>query len=361
MTTQVFSVVDRSAHQEELERAGEILRRGGLVAFPTETVYGIAVAADLPDAVERLYALKERPRSKPMTVMVADVAPVLERCTDVSATARGLMRRFWPGPLTLVLPAKDGRWTGFRLPDHPLARGLVREAGVPLLVPSANRSGLPPATTAAEVLDQFPSEIDLVIDGGPAICGAASTVVRVDGDEIDVLREGVIPESRLRDPHKATVLFVCHGNTDRSPLAAALLRRHLARQLGVEGDRVEDKGYRILSAGIAARPGKRASVMARRIARAWADRPLDLDDHRSRGLTTEIVESATRIICMEREQREQILAFFPHRERDVMLIDPEGRPVLDPVGQGLEVYERLARRLDAAAQLIALGLVRNIV
>ncbi|MFV1959129.1 MAG: L-threonylcarbamoyladenylate synthase, partial [Planctomycetota bacterium] len=215
MATEVLHVADRNALGDELTRAGVILRRGGLVAFPTETVYGIAVAAHLDDAVERLYRIKRRPRSRPMTLMVADTAPVLERCPGLSATSRRLMQRFWPGPLTLVLQDAEGRWTGFRLPAHPMARGLVREAGVPLQVPSANLSDRPPATTAEEVLAQFPCELDLVIDGGPAEAGIASTVVRVDGDQLDILREGAIGEGRLRDPFRARILFVCRGNTDR--------------------------------------------------------------------------------------------------------------------------------------------------
>ncbi len=359
MPTEVFHLSDRSARHDELRRAGEILRKGGLVAFPTETVYGIAVSADLPEAVERLYELKGRPRTKPMTLMVAEIAPVLERTGDVAGTARSLMRRFWPGPLTLVLPDKEGRLTGFRLPSHPMARGLVREAGVPLLVPSANRSGEPAATTAEEVLRQFPKELDLVIDGGPADGGVASTVVQVVDDTLTVLREGAIPESRLSDPYKATILFVCRGNTDRSPLAAAILRRHLAHLLGVSDDEVESEGYRIISAGLAAREGQPASVFSRRVARAWEDGPLALDGHRAHTLTTEMVESATRIFCMEREQREQILAFFPHRDRDVLLLDPEGQDVKDPAGRSFEAYQRLKRRLDAAATLIATGLVRG--
>ena len=229
----------------------------------------------------------------------------------------------------------------------------------PLLVPSANRSGQPPATTAEQVLEQFPDELDLVIDGGPAEGGVASTVVRVIGDELDVLREGAISETRLRSPHKAVVLFVCHGNTDRSPVAAALLRRQLARQLGVEDAEVDQAGYRIASAGLAAVADKRASVNARRLAREWPEGALDLDSHRSQALTSELVENATRIFCMERDQREQILAFFPDRERDVLLIDPEGRDVRDPVGRPFDEYRRLGRRLDAAATLIAWGLVRN--
>jgi tRNA threonylcarbamoyl adenosine modification protein (Sua5/YciO/YrdC/YwlC family) len=358
MPTEVLHVADRSALREELARAGQVLRRGGLVAFPTETVYGIAVSADCAEAVTRLYALKSRPRTKPMTMMVADTAEVVARCGDLPPIARALMRRFWPGPLTLVVPDASGQVTGFRVPASPLARGLVREAGVPLLVPSANVSGHPPATTAEEVLRQFPDELDIVIDGGPSEGGVASTVVQVVGDRVEVLREGAIPESQLEHFGRAHILFVCRGNTDRSPLAAALLRHRLAQHLGVKQAELEARGYTIHSAGIAAVPGKRASMSARRVGKAWPDGPLDLDGHRSRKLTAELLQDATRIFCMEREQREQILAFYAHRERDVLLVDPEGSDVHDPVGQPIEHYRRLARRLDAAAALIVWGLAR---
>src|SRR5262245_66328655 len=127
MPTEVLRFLDRVALQEELQRAGRILREGGLVAFPTETVYGIAVSALRPDAVERLYALKGRERTKAMTMMLADTGPLFERCPNVPQAARVLMKRFWPGPLTLVIPDGDGRLCGFRLPASPLARGLVRE------------------------------------------------------------------------------------------------------------------------------------------------------------------------------------------------------------------------------------------
>jgi protein-tyrosine phosphatase len=356
MPTEVLRVLDRAAQQEELAKAGRILREGGLVAFPTETVYGIAVSALKPEAVERLYALKGRERTKAMTMMLADTGPLFERCPNVPQAARVLMKRFWPGPLTLVIPDAEGRLCGFRLPASPLARGLVREAGVPLLVPSANLSGQPPATTAEEVLNQLPVGLDLVIDGGPTEGGVASTVVRVTGDQIDVLRVGAIPEARILSPNGATVLFVCQGNTDRSPLAAAILRRHLTQRLGCAEKDLEAKGYRVLSAGVAATEGKRASLNARRVAREWPERPLELEGHLSKKLTADLVDAATRIYCMERAQRDQILAFFPHRERDVMLLDPERRDVQDPEGTGLAEYRRLARRLDAVATLLASGL-----
>jgi len=358
MATEVLRVLDRGALDEELARAGAILRKGGLVAFPTETVYGVAVSAELPEAVERLYELKNRPRNKPMTLMVASTTPVRERCSNIPRAAVDLMKRFWPGPLTLVLPDKAGGLAGFRLPSHPLARGLVRAAGVPLYVPSANLSGNPAPTTAEDVLRDFPDELDMVIDGGPAQGGVASTVVKVVGDDVTVLRAGSVAEWRIRAPRWANILFVCKGNTDRSPLAAAVLRRRLAMQFNCRENELEEKGFRVESAGVAAEDGRRASRKARRVADEMFDPSLNLDDHRSQKLTEELVEQSSRIFCMERDQREQILAFFPHRERDVFLIDPEGGDISDPAGGPYPEFRKLARRLDAAATIVAGSLVQ---
>jgi protein-tyrosine phosphatase len=186
----------------------------------------------------------------------------------------------------------------------------------------------------------------------------ASTVVRVTPAGVDVLRVGAIPEERILAPHGATVLFVCQGNTDRSPLAAAILKRRLAQHLGCPERELESRGYRVWSAGVAAVEGRRASLNARRVAREWPEQPLDLEGHVSKKLSGEMVEAATRVFCMERTHRDQILAFFPHRERDVLLLDPEQRDVPDPEGTGLAEYRRLARRLDAVAALWVGGLVQ---
>lgn len=354
MPTEVVSVTDRSDVAKELARAGEILRRGGLVAFPTETVYGIAVAATLPEAVERLYRVKRRPPTKPMTLMVADASEVRRRCPRVPKVAERLMERFWPGPLTLVLRDAEGRMTGFRWPNHPLALGLVREARVPLFVPSANVSDNPPATTAEGVLREFPHELDLVIDGGSAAGGVPSSVVQVDDDgRVEVLREGAIPESRLLDLSKVSVLFVCTGNTDRSPLLAAALRRQLAMRLGCREDQLARRGFVVRSAGTAAREGEPASERAQRAAAEWPGGPLDVSEHRAQVLSERLIAEATHVFCMERLHRDEILAFYPSRSRDVRLVDPEGHDVDDPAGQPSTVYRRLAARLEAAATLLA--------
>ena len=358
--TEIVCVEDRSDVAAELRRAGEILRRGGLVAFPTETVYGIAVAATIPESVRRLYEIKGRPPNKPMTVMVADVADVRARCPQIPRAAERLIERFWPGPLTLVLRDGSGHMTGFRLPSNPVARGLVREAGVPLLVPSANRSSNPPATTAEGVLREFPEELDLVIDGGPAEGGVPSTVVQVlDDDRIEVLRAGAIPEARILGVSRTVVLFVCTGNTDRSPLAAALLRRRLAERIGCDESALESHGFSVLSAGLDAQEGQKASATALRLAKEWPGGPLDLERHESRKATEALIESATHVFCMERSQLDEILAFFPNRTRDVRLLDPEGNDLKDPAGASAQVFRRLAQRLDPAASLLAGALAPN--
>ena len=149
---------------------------------------------------------------------------------------------------------------------------------------------------------------------------------------------------------------MCAGNTDRSPLAAGLLQRRLDETLGCSEDELEDRGYQVSSAGLAAEEGQRASRRLRRIARELTP-PLDLDEHRARKLTTDLLDKATRVICMERSQRDEILAFFPHRVREILLLDPEGSDIADPAGESMTVYKRLAGRLDAAATLIAGSLV----
>jgi L-threonylcarbamoyladenylate synthase len=182
------------------------LRAGGLVAMPTDTVYGVGVALDAPDGLARLFAAKDRPLDRAIVLLVSD----LEQAAAVgmfSAAARLLAERFWPGGLTLILPqtpnaglpeflTAGAATIGVRLPDHESPRALARALG-PLPVTSANLSGHPEARHAADVLAQLGSRIDLVLDGGPARGGVPSTVVDCSGELPRVLRAGAIAPSRL--------------------------------------------------------------------------------------------------------------------------------------------------------------------
>ena len=194
--------LDPVAPPEDLVReAAAVLARGGLVAFPTETFYGLGARALDAVAVHRLVWVKGRPESKPLLVLVDSVAMVERVAREIPARARGLMQRHWPGPLTLVLPARPelpvevtaaSGTVGVRWSPHPIARALVHELGEPVTAPSANPAGQAAPTTARQVGVYFGDRIDLVIDGGPTAGGAPSTVLDVTVDPPRVLRAGAL-------------------------------------------------------------------------------------------------------------------------------------------------------------------------
>jgi L-threonylcarbamoyladenylate synthase len=201
LVTEVARVDAADPGAESLARAAAVLRGGGLVAFPTETFYGLGAAATDAGAVRRIFHVKGRDETRPLLVLVDSPAMVEAVAVQVTAGARELMARHWPGALTLVLRARDdlpseltaGTGTiGVRLSPHPVARGLVGALGEPVTAPSANRQGAPPAVTAAQVLAAFAGLIDLVVDGGATAGGPPSTVVDVTGDRPRVLRRGAV-------------------------------------------------------------------------------------------------------------------------------------------------------------------------
>ena len=192
-------VVDGEAGRAE---AIEALRRGAIVALPTDTVYGIAVALDAPDGITRLFAAKSRPADRAIALLVADQAQA-ETLGELSPVARALADAFWPGGLTLVLPRRkkiatppelgsDAATVGLRVPDHPAPRALAAAVG-PLPTTSANRSGEPEARDADAIDAALGNAIDLILDGGPAPGGPASTVVDCTGRRPQVLRVGAVP------------------------------------------------------------------------------------------------------------------------------------------------------------------------
>jgi L-threonylcarbamoyladenylate synthase len=189
-----------------LARAARSLRAGRLVAFPTETVYGLGAHALDPEAVGRVFAAKGRPVDNPLIVHVADVDGFERVARSVTPLARELARRFCPGPLTLVLEARPDlpavttgglSTVAVRVPDHPVATALLRAADLPVAAPSANRSGRPSPTTADHVLADLGAAVDVVLDGGPCPVGVESTVVDARGERPVVLREGSITREEL--------------------------------------------------------------------------------------------------------------------------------------------------------------------
>lgn len=201
METAVRKVDAANPDAAAIREAAGVIRAGGLVAFPTETVYGLGADALSADAVARIFAAKGRPSTNPLIVHVADVSEVLNVAAAWPATAAELAARFWPGPLTLVVPKRagvpdivtaTGPTVAVRYPNHAVARALIRAAGVPLAAPSANRSTELSPTRAEHVLKSLNGRIDLVLDGGPCSGGIESTVVDVTGEVPRVLRPGLV-------------------------------------------------------------------------------------------------------------------------------------------------------------------------
>ncbi len=194
-----------SATPQAIEQALHILQNGGLVAFPTDTVYGVGSLVFDGKAVESIYVAKDRPIEKAIPVLIADAADMKKVGIDIPDAAYQLAARFWPGPLTCVIPKQPTlpesvsatSTVGVRVPDHEVARTLLRAAG-PMAVTSANISGQPSPSTAEEVFAQLGGRIDLIIDGGKTPGGVPSTVVDCTSSEIKILREGPITLDQIK-------------------------------------------------------------------------------------------------------------------------------------------------------------------
>jgi L-threonylcarbamoyladenylate synthase len=208
MNTEVIRVDGANPESGAIRRAAGVIRAGGLVAFPTETVYGLGANALDPAAVRRIFEAKGRPATNPVIVHVAAGAQVLNVAAAWPETAARLTERFWPGPLTVVVPRRadvpdvvtaGGPTVAVRCPAHPVAAALIREAGVPIAAPSANRSTELSPTRAEHVLRGLDGRIDLVLDGGPCPGGIESTVVDATGDVVRLLRPGLVTVPMLEE------------------------------------------------------------------------------------------------------------------------------------------------------------------
>ncbi len=202
MNTEIIS------RETELSEAAALLQAGQLVAVPTETVYGLAGNGLDEQAVEAIYEVKGRPQVKPLSLMVPDADAMERCCRDVPPQAHALAKRFWPGPLTIVLRSKElvpaivragGETVGLRCPDHPMTLELLRLAGIPFAAPSANPSGEPSPKTAEEVRAYFDGRIAAVVDGGPCGLGRESTILDMSQRPFRILRQGALPAEEIAD------------------------------------------------------------------------------------------------------------------------------------------------------------------
>ena len=217
MAAEVVKMSASSPDHEALARAGRILKEGGLVAFPTETVYGLGGDALNPRSSRKIYAAKGRPSDNPLIVHIADIRDLPKIAAEVPEKAMEMAERFWPGPLTMIFPKTDivpEETTGglssvaVRFPSDPIARELILCSGGFIAAPSANTSGRPSPTTAAHVIDDLGGSIDMIIDGGPVGIGLESTIIDFSGESPVILRPGYITCEMARELIPGITIFV---------------------------------------------------------------------------------------------------------------------------------------------------------
>ena len=355
MNTEVLKLDSASAFEQSVSVAADALARGAVLGIVTDTVYGLVADRDRPEAASRLVALKERPPDKPFTVLIADAADLDRFQVNIPPAAEKLARVYWPGALTIVLENRGEGTTGFRVPAHAGTREVLRRARVAAAAPSANPAGHPPALTAREVLDYFDGRIEYVLDGGTAAGQIASTVVAVSESGCEVLREGAIPAREIRDTLNTCVLFVCTGNTCRSPLAEGLMTTALAGGLGVAPEALAENGFTVESCGVAAWESMPASEYSEKVAASYG---ADLSAHRARQMTPALLRRADHIFVMSRSHMSAVREAAPEAADRVRYFDPAG-DVPDPIGGPLAEYRRIGARMWQIIQPLAEEFIRK--
>ena len=351
--------------KDQIREAAALLDAGGLVAFPTETVYGIACSVGAKSLI-KLAAVKNREAKKRYSLHIADKNDVYKYVPHIGLRGRRLLEKAWPGPLTAVfeLPEQDidrqrsifadevfkclyaDNTIGIRCPDHVVASILLSESSGPVVAPSANKSGQRPAVDAAGVLERFSGEIEVVIDGGTCKYQKNSTVVKIDKKGVRVLREGVYPEEKVRELAKVSFLFVCTGNSCRSPMAEGMFRKYLAEKVGCQVDGLEELGYKVLSAGTMGIVGFPPSSEA---IKACEARGIDIKGHRSRALHEGLIANSDIIFTMSPKHLEQVVALDSSVAKKCMPL-VEGKEVSDPIGQPQEFYDQCANLIEEAVK-----------
>lgn len=347
-----LSVQDREA---SLEECLSLLDQGELLILPTETVYGIGGRADRPAAVAMLQKLKGK---RPFSLHIGDPNDVF-RWGSSTPQARRLARAYMPGPITLVLDANDaGRSyasadgsVGIRVVAESFCNEVLRRCEAPLLLSSVNDPGEPPAIDAESALQNAGDAAAAIVDAGPCKLKLASSVVRVHSDgRVDVLREEALERDAILARAATLALYVCSGNTCRSPMAEAFAREIWAESVGVPSHELGSHGFLVASAGTSAMPGYPASDNS---LVAMAEVGIDIHAHRSRPAEAALLARASHIYCMGsghlhyvEEMLDKIGGPLDDDATPPQLLAGD-RDILDPFGGPIEVYR--ATRDDIAS------------
>lgn len=336
MQTEIIKVHPQFPEIDKIAYCAKIIRQGGLVIFPTETVYGIAADFNNPKAMARLREVKRRSPDKPFSIMIPQKGLIANYTSTTDPRVYKLIDHYWPGPLTVIVPSGDAETIGIRMPDHAIALKLVQEAQCTIAAPSANLEGQPAPKTCQEALKDFNGLVNAAINGGEAHYGQGSSVVDFIKGQPIVVREGAIRQSEVDQiTGRKTVLFVCTGNSCRSVMAEYYLRKMLG-----DHDQVE-----IISAGTGVYIRSSASSETINVLRKEG---IDASLHISQPLNMVLLKKSDLILVMTKNHRQQVLDWAPSVEKRVYLLrEFSSLPadsaihldIPDPIGKPPEAYE----------------------
>jgi len=327
--------------KEKMAKAANFIKKGKLVAFPTETVYGLGVAGLNSEAIKLLSQVKKRPKNKPISLLISDFNDIERLGKDIPQLAWKVIDKFWPGPLTIILLATDlvpqiikgkNLTVGLRMPDNKIALSLIESAQSPIACSSANISGEKEPTTAQELMANLKEKIDLIIDGGKTKLGLASTVLDLTGKTPIIIRNGVIHSKELLGVlNSKHILFVCTGNTCRSIMAEQLFSNMVKETtLSIE----------VNSAGTSAISGGEVSPLT---LKTLEKEGIKSEKTTITPLTERMIKKTDLILVMEDYHRKRVLDILPAaKEKTFLLNEYAGlgkKDILDPAGGSWEGYE----------------------
>lgn len=356
-------------YPQEVARAAELLSGGNLLVLPTETVYAVAGVLSSTEARNALGQVRGLTGNKPFTIHVARAEDALRYLGEVNDFARRAMRKLWPGPVGLIFEVPpqrrkevaaaigvhesdlyDGSSITLRCPDNPVFSDIVGKVTEPVVLTSAGGA----MQRASELPEEILAQVEMVCDAGPTRFSKPSTLVKVKENSYEIVRSGVYDERIIDRLLRTTILFVCSGNTCRSPMAEAIARKYLAGRMSVAPEELEKKGISVISAGSFALPGARAAAPAVEAMRAMG---ADLSRHRSRPLTVELIHQADAIFTMSQNHAHAVTSLVPGAASKVSNLDPAG-DIEDPIGGDLPLYTEVAERLQKLIeQRLAAGIV----